>query len=77
MHIPFEVHEAGTSFTQEYMELLSNPAHWLFELTFSIIFDFIVISLLYGIIIKKVIIPRLKKTLHDEIDKEHGVEAHE
>lgn len=69
-------HES-TDFLTEYVELLSNPAHWAFELTFSIIFDLLIIPIVYGIIIKKVIIPKLKKTLHDEIDKEHGLPPHD
>ena len=61
----------------EFGELLSSPAHWAFELLFSVLFDLIIISLVYGFLIKKVIIPRLKKTLHEEIDKEHGIPTHD
>lgn len=61
----------------EFGELLSSPAHWAFELVFSLLFDLIVISLFYGILVKRVIIPRLKKKIHDEIDKEHGIPAHD
>jgi nucleoside permease NupC len=67
----------SSSFMAEFGELLSSPAHWAFELLFSVLFDLIVISLFYGILVKKVIIPRLKRTLHEEIDKEHGVPAHD
>lgn len=76
MNIPLEVHAAGASFMEEFTELLSSPAHWAFELVFSLLFDIIIISLGYGVIIKRYIIPRLRKSIHDEIDKEHGIEHH-
>jgi hypothetical protein len=78
MKILLEVHaHEHADFMTEFADLLSSPAHWAFELLFSVLFDLIVISLIYGIVIKKVIIPRLKKTLHDEIDKEHGITPHD
>lgn len=78
MNILLETHAAhGGSFTEEFMELLNSPAHWAFELLFSILFDLVIITLLYGILIKKVIIPKLRKSIHDEIDKEHGITAHD
>lgn len=67
-------HEEGLSFTEEFTELVSSPAHWLFELMFSVLFDLIIISLIYGVIIKKFLIPRLRKSIHAEIDREHGIE---
>lgn len=75
MYLPLQPH--SDSFTEEYAELFSSPAHWAFELTFSIIFDLIIIALIYGVIIKKIIIPRLRKKIHDEVDKEHGIEHHD
>lgn len=78
MKILLELHaHEHADFMTEFTELLSSPAHWAFELLFSVLFDLIVISLIYGFIIKRVIIPRLKKSLHDEIDKEHGIASHE
>lgn len=64
-------------FMTEFSELVSSPAHWAFELLFSVLFDIIVISIIYGIIIKKFIIPRLKKSIHEELDKEHKIAPHE
>lgn len=75
---PLEAHaHEAADFMTEFTELLSSPAHWAFELVFSLLFDIIVISLIYGILIRKVIIPRLRKSLHDEIDKEHGIPKHD
>lgn len=77
MKIFLEAHaHESADFMTEFTELLSSPAHWAFELLFSVLFDLIIISLVYGIVIKKVIIPRLKKSLHEEIDREHGI-SHE
>lgn len=69
-------HESA-DFLTEFGELVNSPAHWAFELMFSILFDLIVLSLLNGLLIKRVIIPRLKKTIHAEIDKEHGIPEHD
>lgn len=78
MNILLELHAHESSdFFTEFGELLGSPAHWAFELLFSVLFDLIVISLIYGIVIKKFIIPRLKKTIHAEIDKEHGLPEHD
>lgn len=70
--------ESGSGdFLVELGHLLTNPAHLAFEFIFSIVFDLVIVTLLYGIVIRKVIIPRLKRTLHEEIDREHGVEHKE
>lgn len=69
-----EAHDhAGEGFWSDFMNIASDPAHWAFELMFSLIFDLLIVSLIYGVIIRKIIIPRLKKNLHEEIDKEHGI----
>lgn len=79
INILLELHASDTSssFWAEFGEILSSPAHWAFELLFSVLFDIIIISLFYGILIKRVIIPRLKKSLHEEIYKEHGLPQHD
>lgn len=78
MNIFLEAHaHESADFLTEFGELLASPAHWAFELLFSVLFDLLIVSVVYGIIIKKVIIPRLKKTLHEEIDKEHGIPPHD
>lgn len=69
--------EGSESFLSELGHLLTDPAHLAFEFIFSIVFDLVIVTLLYGIVIRKVIIPRLKKSLHEEIDREHGVEHKE
>lgn len=62
---------AGESFLQEYVELLHDPAHILFELTFTIIFDFVIVYLGYQLVFKKFMLPKLKERLKREIHEEH------
>jgi hypothetical protein len=65
---------AGESIWQAAWEVFSDPAHIFAELGWTIIQDGIVIWLLYGIVFKKLILPKLRKDIHHEIDKEHGIE---
>lgn len=66
-------HEHGSLF-QEFWAVFTDPAHALSELASAIIFDLVVIALLWGVLIKKVIIPRITKRVHAEIDREHGID---
>lgn len=65
---------AGSDFWTEFIALLTDPAHLAFEFVFSIVFDFLIVTIIYGVIVKKVIIPRLRKSIHEEIDREHGMD---
>lgn len=69
--------EISGGWFQEYLELLQDPAHILFEITITIVFDFIVIFLGYRLIIKKVIVPKLRRDIYREIDEEHRIAHHE
>lgn len=71
-----ESHVHAGDFWPEFIALATDPAHLAFEFVFSLVFDFIIVTLLYGILIRKVLIPKLRKSIHEEIDKEHGVEHH-
>lgn len=62
------------SWFSEYLELLHDPAHILFELTLMVVFDFLIGYVGYKVIIKRFILPRLRKEIHEEIDREHDVE---
>jgi hypothetical protein len=67
----------GESVWQAAWEIFTDPSHILAELGWTIIQDVLIIGLLYGLLFKKVILPRIRKTLakeiHEEIDKEHGI----
>lgn len=62
----------GSSLWQEYVSITLDPAHIGAELTFTLLFDLLIVSLLWGLIFKKMILPRIKRDVHAEIDREHG-----
>lgn len=63
----------GMSMLEEAWSIFSDPAHILAELGWTIIQDVLVLWLLYGVVFKKVILPKLRKDIHKEIDAEHGI----
>lgn len=67
-------HSSWDEIWTEYIQLLSDPAHLMFEATATIIFDLIVIGFIYGVVIRKFLIPKLRRDLHKEFDKEHGID---
>jgi hypothetical protein len=58
-------------------EIFTDPAHILAELGWTVIQDVLIIGLLYGVVFKKVILPKLRRDIHKEIDAEHGIEHKE
>lgn len=67
---------AETGWFDEYLALLQDPAHILFEITIGILFDLIIVYVGYQLIVKRLIIPRLRRDIHKEIDDEHGIKHH-
>lgn len=63
----------GMSVLEEAWAIFTDPSHVIAELGWTIVQDLIIIGLLYNVVFKRFIVPRLKKQLHDEIDKEHGI----
>lgn len=51
---------------QEYLELLSNPAHWAFEITLIILIDILLIGIAWPIV--KKMIRRHDKVVHGHDD---------
>lgn len=51
------------------IQTTTDPAHIAAELIFNIVFDGLILFLLWGKIIK----PRLMKQVHTELDAEHGI----
>lgn len=65
-----------TDFWVEAWNVTLDPAHIFAELIFTIVFDGLVIAVLYNLVFKKFVLPimkaRLAKEIHQEIDAEHG-----
>lgn len=59
----------------EYVHVAFDPAHILAELTFTLVFDFLFLALLIPLI--KVMLSNFKKSMHKELDEEHGIPPHE
>ena len=72
-----QAHEAGQPFWDEVWSIVTDPAHIFAELLWNVIFDVIVVSLLYGEIFKRVLLPRLRRDIHRAIDEEHGIDPHD
>jgi len=68
-----EHEHAGESVWEHAWEIFTDPAHILAELGWTAIQDVLIIGLLYGVVFKKVILPKLRKDIHKEIDAEHGI----
>lgn len=64
-----------SEFWQEYVHVAFDPAHILGELTFTLVFDFLILVLLVRFI--KGFMNSFKKELHTELDEEHGIPPHE
>jgi hypothetical protein len=56
----------------EYLEIVSDPAHGLAEITYSLVIDLLVFGLIWGTLWTKWLKPKLKREVHSEIDQSHG-----
>jgi hypothetical protein len=57
----------------DWLGVALDPAHTIAELIWTIVFDGFVVAFLYGVVWKRVLLPKLKNDLHAEYDKEHGI----
>jgi len=58
---------------ETWWEIFSDLNHIKAELGWTLVQDVIIIGLLYNIVFKRLLVPRLKRQLHEEIDREHGI----
>jgi hypothetical protein len=65
-------HEHGSLFS-EFWAVFTDPAHALAEIASTLVFDFLFIAFLWGIVFKRYLLPRLTHKIHADIDKQHGV----
>lgn len=68
-----EATSTDTSLLGEAWSIFTDPAHIIAELSWTIIQDFVIIWLLYGTVWKKMVLPRLRREIHKEIDEEHNI----
>lgn len=54
-------------------EIFADPAHILAELGWTAIQDVLIIGVLYNLVFKRFVLPRIKNQLHEDIDREHGI----
>lgn len=57
--------------------ILLDPNHIAAELIWNLIFDGFFVAFLYGVVWKRILLPKLRRDLHREIDTEHGIEHHD
>lgn len=60
-------------FWGEFLYLVTDPAHIAFEVFYTFVLDILIVFLIWGVIIKKWIIPKLRNDLHKQVDAEHGI----
>jgi hypothetical protein len=60
----------------DYLHTQFDAAHILSELGFTIVFDLVLLFLVWGKVIKPFLTRKLSK-LHDDLDAEHHVEHHD
>lgn len=64
--------QGSYNFWQEAWAVTTDPAHIFAELVFTVIFDGLIVAVFYNLIFKKIILPRLRKEIHKDIDEAHG-----
>lgn len=73
IHLVASHDEEAHGLWEEAWAIFTDPSHILAELGWTVIQDVIVIWLFYGIVFKKMILPRLRREIHKEIDEEHNI----
>jgi hypothetical protein len=53
--------------------IFTDHNHIIAELLWTIIQDFVIVGLLYKVIFKRYILPKIQEQVHADIDKEHGI----
>ena len=67
-------HETSGNVLVDAWEIFSDPGHFIAEIGFSLVIDFVIIFLGYQLFVKKVVIPRLRKQIHKELDQELNID---
>jgi hypothetical protein len=59
--------------TESWLDIALDPDHIIAEMLWTAVFDGVIVAFLYGIIWKKIILPKVKRDIHEQIDKEHNI----
>ena len=62
---------------ETWIDIVTDPNHIIAEVIINIVFDGLIIALGYGIIVKKVVMPYLRRNIHKYIDTKHNMEHEE
>ena len=62
---------------ETWFSIFTDPNHIVAELLWTVIQDVVIVWLLYGVVFKKTILPKIRKDIHKEIDKEHNITHNE
>lgn len=68
------VSHSDTHNNETWWDIFTDPNHIAAEIGWTIVQDALILGLLYGFVFKKCILPKLTKKIHEDIDKEHGIE---
>jgi hypothetical protein len=69
----FLVENQSANVWDDAWSIFTSPGHIIAEVSWTIIQDVVIIWLLYGTVFKKIILPRLRREIHKEIDEEHNI----
>jgi len=58
---------------ETWWEIFTDQNHIIAETLWSLIENFVVIGLFYNIVFRKYVLPKIKRQIHEDIDREHGI----
>jgi hypothetical protein len=58
---------------ETWADIAFDTNHIIAEVIWTIAFDGIIVAFLYNLIWKKIVLPKVKKDIHEQIDKEHNI----
>ena len=67
-------HEETGNFLHDYWQLLTDPVHLSVEITITLLFDVLLLGLLWPTIVR--FVKRRLEASHRELDEEHGITHH-
>lgn len=58
---------------ETWLSIFTDSNHIVAELLWTLIQDVVFIGVLYKIVFKKYILPNIRRQVHEDIDREHGI----